>query len=98
MKRADWLGKVFKDRFRRYLIIGLLIIGIFLIAYNPPAQQEAKESAMQVDFFFHPICPHCKEQKAFNEGLKAEFPEAMFIYHYVTNPKKNNLSGECEKK
>ena len=98
MKRMGWLGKIFGDSFRRYLIIGLLIIGVFLIAYNPPAQQEAKESAMQVDFFFHPICPHCREQKVFNEGLKAKFPEAGFVYHDITNPEENDLFRQFAKK
>ena len=33
-----------------------------------------------------------------NEGLKAEFPEAMFIYHDVTNPEENNLFRQFAKK
>ena len=98
MKNLDWLGKIFKDRFNRHLAIGLLILGLFLIAYNPSAQQEAKEGAMQVDFFFHPSCPHCKEQKGFNEELKAEFPEAAFIYHDVTDPKENDLFRQFAEK
>ncbi len=98
MKRMGWLGKILKDSFRRYLAIGLLIIGIFLIAYNPSAQQEAKEGAMQVDFFFHPSCPHCQEQKVFNEELKAEFPEAAFVYHDVTDPRENELFRQFAKK
>ncbi|MBR9693276.1 hypothetical protein GOV07_05115 [Candidatus Woesearchaeota archaeon] len=77
----DILKGIWKDLFKRYLVLGLVILWIALLLLKPPA---AAESGGELHFFFHPNCPHCEEQKPFMESLMAE-RDIEFVYHDTSN-------------
>ena len=85
-KNFDWVKKMYTDQFKRYLMLALVIIGLFLIFRGEETTVQTPSEGLAVDFFFHPACPHCNEQKPFNEKLMKNFPEASFIYHDITQP------------
>jgi len=66
---TDFLKRTFRDRFKRYLIISLVVVGI-IIAFTGPRTPEAGS----INFFYLPGCPHCEAQAVFNERLQSEFP------------------------
>jgi hypothetical protein len=69
---ADFLKRTFRDRFKRYLIISLVVLGI-VIAFTGQRTPAATEG-YNVYFFYLPGCSHCEAQAVFNEKLKIEFP------------------------
>jgi len=71
----------FKSRFNLYVVIILVLIGIFAFFFTvgEPVVQEGE--GMVVHFFYLPTCPHCAEQKPIVEELKNELPQVTFIYH-----------------
>jgi hypothetical protein len=66
---TDFLKRTFQDRFKRYLIISLVIVGI-VIAFTGPRTP----STGDINFFYLPGCSHCEAQEVFNQKLQAEFP------------------------
>jgi hypothetical protein len=66
---TNFLKNTFRDRFKRYLIISLIVLGI-VIAFTGPRTPEAGT----INFFYLPGCPHCEAQEVFNEKLQSEFP------------------------
>ncbi|MEK9165857.1 MAG: thioredoxin family protein [Patescibacteria group bacterium] len=97
IKNFNWAKKIYADRFKRYLIVILIIIGLILIIKG---QESVTQTAngLEFHFFYHPNCPHCKEQKPFNEKLMEKFPEVKFIYHDVTKPEESSFIIEFTKK
>jgi len=76
-----------KVPFNRYLVIGLLLLGIILlVAEGARTTEDDQDDALRVHFFYSPSCPHCAEQKIFNEKLMQEFPDVDFVYHDITIP------------
>ena len=65
---TDFLKNTFRDRFKRYLIISLIILGI-VIGFT---SQEASITGegFEVHFFYLPGCSHCEEQEIFNKKLE----------------------------
>ena len=93
------LKDAYEDRFSRYLIIGLILAGIFLFFNNSNEKNPVeKTDGLAVDFFFHPLCPHCQEQKPFNQELMDKYPAAKWAYHDVTNPEEAALFQEYARK
>jgi len=82
----DWAKGVYKDKFKRYLILALVVIGLILIFKGKEINVQTPSSDLEFHFFFHPACPHCQEQKPFNEILMKKFPDVRFVYHDVTKP------------
>jgi hypothetical protein len=66
---TDFLKRTFRDRFKRYLIISLVVVGI-VIAFTGPRTP----SRGDINFFYLPGCSHCEAQATFNEKLQREFP------------------------
>ena len=81
-----WLKDIWNDKFKRFLILALVILGIVLLFTGASAPTYTPANGLELHFFFHPTCPHCKAQKVFNEQLKLDFPEVKFIYHDVSDP------------
>jgi thiol-disulfide isomerase/thioredoxin len=78
--------------FNRNLFVILVIIGVALIAWDfQGTVEQDSDSNLTVHFFFHPMCPHCAEQKPFNEELMREFPQVPFVYHDITDQKEAEL-------
>jgi len=69
VRLTDFLKRTFQDRFKRYLIISLAVVGM-VVAFTGPRTPEAGT----INFFYLPGCPHCEAQEVFNEKLQTEFP------------------------
>jgi len=69
---VGFLKRTFQDRFKRYLIISLVILGI-VIAFTGQGASIAAED-FGVYFFYLPGCSHCEAQAVFNVKLEAQFP------------------------
>lgn len=90
----NWIKKIYFDKFKRYFIIALILIGLFAIFQTSETTEQMPSNNIEFHFFFHPSCPHCKEQAPFNEELKSKFPEVSFIYHDITKSKESSLLFE----
>jgi hypothetical protein len=62
------LKNTFRDRFKRYLIISLIILGI-VIGFTSQETSTTGEG-FEVHFFYLPGCSHCEEQEIFNKKLE----------------------------
>jgi len=91
---TNYLRKTFEDRFKRYLIISLVILGIVLIFTGQEATKPTADEGFGVHFFYLPGCPHCDAQKPFNEKLANTYPSIQFIYYDATKPKEHALLSE----
>jgi len=69
---ASFLKTTFQDRFKRYLIVCLIILGI-VIGFTSQGTTSTGEG-YQVYFFYLPGCSHCEAQELFNRKLESEFP------------------------
>ncbi len=87
------LKGIFKDKFRFFLILSLFLIGIALLINT----RDAAQGSGYVQFFFHPQCPHCREQKPFNEILMKEYPDIKWAYHDTSNPEEAALLAKLAK-
>jgi thiol-disulfide isomerase/thioredoxin len=73
---TNFLKNTFQDRFKRYLIISLIILGM-VIGFT----SQGTAGTGDVNFFYLPGCPHCEEQRPFNEKLAKEFPSIQIVEH-----------------
>lgn len=76
-----FLRNAFEDRFRRYLIISLVILGIVLIVISQQAAERLPGEGFEVHFFYIDGCSSCEKQKPFNEELAARYPSISLYYH-----------------
>ncbi|MFO7996380.1 MAG: hypothetical protein R6U93_04425 [Dehalococcoidia bacterium] len=76
----SFLRNTFRDRFKRYLIICLIILGIVLgvIGQQTPAPPVNGEG-FEVHFFWVEGCSSCAKQKPFMEELEEQYPEISLI-------------------
>jgi len=91
---TNFWRKFYQDPFKRYLVVSLIILGtILLFTGQGPAKPIAGEG-FEVHFFYLPACPHCDEQKPFNEELANTYPSIYFIYHNAGEPEGSALLTE----
>lgn len=92
MNLKEEMVSFYQDRFKRYLAIILVLVGVvvFVSEQHRPPESQGK-GTVQIHFFYHPSCPHCKEQEGFNKNLEARYPGISFVYHDVTNRKERQL-------
>lgn len=84
---TDFFKKIYQEPFKRYLVIGLVILGAVLMFTGQGSQQPTtSEQGLEVDFFYHSGCTHCKDQYPFNERIAATYPSVYFVYHDGANP------------
>jgi uncharacterized protein Veg len=81
---ANFLKNTFQDRFKRYLIISLVILGI-VIGFTSQGTSSTGEG-FEVHFFYIPSCSHCEEQEPFNDKLANTYPSIQIIEHDATTP------------
>jgi len=81
---TNFLKNTFQDRFKRYLIISLIILGI-VIGFTSQGTASTGEG-YKVHFFYLPGCSHCEEQRPFNDKLKATYPSIQIVEHDATTP------------
>ncbi len=87
-----YLRRILEDPFKRYVTVGLVaLVAILLIVGSPIEQVEEPETpeadvALEVDFFYHSGCTHCRDQEPFNEDMAIKYPNVYFIYHDGADP------------
>lgn len=81
---TNFLRNIFQDRFKRYLIISLIILGI-VIGFTSQGTASPGEG-YKVYFFYLPGCSHCEAQEPFNEKLESEYPSINITPHDATTP------------
>lgn len=79
----SFLKSLWTDKFKRYLLILLIIVGI-LMWFKVDSVEEPTGDGIEMHFFFSPSCPHCADQKEFHKELIKEFPDLNIISHDVT--------------
>jgi hypothetical protein len=89
---TDFLKNTFQDRFKRYLIISLIVLGI-VIGFTSQGTASTGEG-LEVHFFYLPGCSHCEEQEPFNGKLESEYPSINITRHDATTPEGSALLSE----
>jgi hypothetical protein len=89
---TNFLKNTFQDRFKRYLIISLIILGI-VIGFTSQGTASTGEG-YKVHFFYLPGCSHCEEQGPFNERLANTYPSINITRHDATTPTEHALLSE----
>ncbi len=89
---VDFLKNTFQDRFKRYLIISLIVLGI-VIGFTSQGASTPGEG-LEIHFFYLPGCSHCQEQEPFNEKLQGEYPSINFTTHDATETQEYALLQE----
>jgi len=89
---ANFLKSQFRDRFKRYLIISLIVLGI-VIGFTSQGTSRPAEG-FEVHFFYLPGCSHCEEQELFNEKLASEYPSINITRHDATTVAGSALLSE----
>ena len=79
----SFIRGLYEDKFKRYLILSLFILGIILLIQG--SSSVISESESEVHFFHHPNCHFCQMQKPFNEGLMEKYPNVEWIYHDISS-------------
>ncbi|MEM4348714.1 MAG: hypothetical protein QXN37_04045 [Candidatus Anstonellaceae archaeon] len=75
------------DPFNRYLVAALLILGLVLLLFPQQEQVAAeKDENFRIYYFYLPTCPHCAQQKIFNQKLMEEFSEIEFVSYDASTP------------
>jgi hypothetical protein len=88
----NFLKNTFQDRFKRYLIISLIVLGM-VIGFTSQGTSTSGEG-YEVHFFYLPGCSHCEEQEPFNEKLRSEYPSINITRHDATTPEGIALLSE----
>ncbi|MFA6907551.1 MAG: hypothetical protein WC263_01870 [Candidatus Micrarchaeia archaeon] len=74
------------DPFSRFLVLIIAAGALYALAFSatvgPVAPQQFSGNAtLDVHFFYHPACPHCKEQMPYNQQIAQDYPDARWVYH-----------------
>jgi thiol-disulfide isomerase/thioredoxin len=81
------------EPFNRFLVLLLLVAAAYSFTFvsspEPASPQQygnlqGCNSTATVHFFYHPACPHCRQQMPENQKLAEEFPCAVFKYYDVS--------------
>ena len=89
---TNFLKNTFQNRFKRYLIISLIILGI-VIGFTSQGTSSTGEG-FEVHFFHLPGCSSCEAQEPFNEKLANTYPSIQIIEHDATTPAGSALLHE----
>ena len=89
---VSFFRNTFQDRFRRYLIISLVILGIVLMLTSQGTSPTGEGFTVHV--FYVTGCSHCDEQEPFNEKLAEQYPSIEIIQHDAATPEGNALLQE----
>ena len=89
---ASFLKNTFQDRFKRYLIISLVVLGA-VIGFTSQGTSTAGEG-YQVYFFYLPGCSHCESQEPFNERLRSEYPSINITREDASTPEGSALLSQ----
>jgi len=82
-KLTNFFRNTFQDRFKRYLIISLIILGI-VIGFTSQGESSTGEG-YEVHFFYVTGCSHCPEQRPFNEMIANKYPIQILEHDAATS-------------
>ncbi len=91
-KIISFLKNTFQDRFKRYLIISLIILGI-AIGFTSQGTPTTGEG-FEVYFFSLSGCSHCDEQRPFNERLADTYPSILIIEYEASTAQGSLMLAE----
>jgi hypothetical protein len=83
-RSTNFLKNTFQDRFKRYLIISLIVLGI-VVGFTSQNDSITGEG-YEVYFFYVTGCSHCVEQRPFNEMLANKYPSIQVLEHDAATP------------
>ena len=83
-----WLREFLADPFQRWLAVGLVLTALIMGYREYRPKQQTATADKQISFFFHPQCPHCREQKKFIPYMEAKYPEISWAA-YDTSQQEN---------
>ena len=86
---TGFLADTFRDRFKRYLIISLVILGI-VIGFRG----QGTAGTGDINFFYLPGCPHCRGEELFIENLTEKYPSIQVVKHDAATPQGYALLSE----
>ena len=77
-----------KITFKQFAAILAVTLALYAFAFAPATQPVAPQqysgnASVEVHFFYHPSCPHCKEQMPINQIIAEEYPFAAWKYHNI---------------
>jgi len=81
-----------ENPFKRYVTFALVALAAILLIVGSPIEQEIEpaapetEASLEVHFFYHSGCPHCRDQEPFNEDMARKYPDVYFVYHDGADP------------
>jgi hypothetical protein len=83
--------EAWREPFSRFLILLIAVAAGYALAFSPTVppvapQQFSGNATLEVHFFYHPACMHCKEQMPYNQKIAGEFPSARWTYHDTSGP------------
>ncbi|MFU8796359.1 MAG: hypothetical protein ACNA7X_03560, partial [Dehalococcoidia bacterium] len=76
---TGFLKNTFQDRFKRYLIIAMVILGVVLAIVEGSTLEPIHDDGYPVHFFHVTGCPGCAEQKEFNPELEERHSDIRII-------------------
>ena len=82
---VNFLRNTFRDRFKRYLIISLVILGIILIVVNGQAAEPTPVEGFEVHFFYVTGCRACDNQKPFMDRLEEKYRDEISLIRHDGN-------------
>lgn len=88
------------DPFNRFIALLVIVLAFYSFAFAPaaapisPLHFDSKNASLEIHFFYHPACTHCKEQIGFNQEIADEFQQAVWVYHDVSIESENRLFAE----
>jgi thiol-disulfide isomerase/thioredoxin len=89
---GNFLKNTFQDRFKRYLIISLVVLGV-VIGITSQGTSGTGEG-FKVYFFYLTGCPHCAEQRPFNEQLAEKYPQIQIVEYDAATPSGSAVLSE----
>jgi thiol-disulfide isomerase/thioredoxin len=74
------------------VIIALAVVATVVIVVGSPGEKQPPPSTpdgdtlLEVHFFYHSGCPHCRDQEPFNEEMALKYEDVYFVYHDGADP------------
>ncbi|MGE0793431.1 MAG: hypothetical protein AB7V77_04615 [Candidatus Woesearchaeota archaeon] len=90
-KVIKFFKEFFSSKFNLYLVLILVLLGIFSFMYTSPSNQEDLNGNFSVHFFYLPTCPHCSDQKPIYFELKEERTDVQFYEHDASSTEGSQL-------
>lgn len=79
------IRRTWQDPFKRYTLLGLVLLGILLIAWpQGAAGPETGMTGLSIDFYYQPGCSHCAAQEEYHSELLAAYPDLTINAYDIT--------------